>query len=191
MDFPSAGGHSISLGVSVTEHAPAPSTTQELASPWPAMVIMMLALLLMSWCSPKPAHAQTVDLPAFLDRYQYQLAARRVERYRMALGFASPITISVDREEEMPRMQRSEQRVEAHTTREWLEDGRTGAGCVVHVTKLSMQKASVLAHEVCHCAWDHTVLGPWGYVGLTAEERRGRERRADECMDGLLKGAVQ
>lgn len=158
--------------------------TRPMFDPWLVVLLIMAVTLLMAWCSEDTVRtrARADDgLSDSIERYDRRLATHRVERYRSALGFAAPISISVDREAEMPKQQDG-RRVDAHTTRSW-----EGEGCVVHVTRISVQRASVLAHEVCHCKLDYLVLGAWGYVGIRAEERRARELAAIECEDGLMK----
>lgn len=56
--------------------------------------------------------------------------------------------------------------------------------CILTFTKESRKDKEIVAHEVCHCAKDYKVIGPYGYENISKLEQNQREIAVKNC--GLI-----
>jgi len=115
----------------------------------------------------------------FLNNFDLRRAERKAEAYCQRLECAVPITVVL--------MPVRTEFPDAHTTI------GPGGSCLIHMTKTSVLRDDIIAHEVCHCAQDYAVLGEYGYTSaVTESEVNRREARARFCAGSLanaMKGA--
>lgn len=58
--------------------------------------------------------------------------------------------------------------------------------CVLHVNRTTVQMPGVIAHELCHCQYDWSVIDDVGFVAsVGVEEKARRESMAKRCEKEL------